>query len=585
MRTQPALAFLPFLVSLLPAQTFVRTHDEVGMPHGTPAANPAPGGGAGPSVLANPTALCGTIVPVADGTPVPGAGALSQQSFFNPSVANRAGAIAFFSNLTGATRNQGILVADANGVHPIAIGCGNGGGSGQHGTCGDPSPLGGTFGGFFGGTMFAPSINDRGDVLFLADLVNASSSRGLFLYQAATATIVKVAAVGDPSPLGGTFLAVGPGSVNTYGEVAFLAATTTPAQADVFLWSGGSTSVVAAVGQTAPGGGVFAMIATESLGFVDGTTMPVGPAPAINDCGQITFRGVVQGGQAGSGLFVHHNGVTSSYLRAGDPTPIGGTFLAFQGAAINGRGEIAFFCDYRDAANNLTSGWFAGKPGAWREVLSFYSPADGGQVYGLAYSRNPMRSIDDQGNVAMWINLSTSGNAGRIVVVAPNGTLEVLARQNGPTGIGGTYGTLDAWPSLDSTGRATINGGVIAGTVTSPHLIGQLCGPVLAASPCAPPGGTTTLDNTGDAADAFVLFAALTATNLPLPPFGTLEIGPGGVIALYGPVFYPGFGNPHVGQLALPPNPGLVGVSLYFQSLRLTGNQLLLTNSATTTLR
>ena len=89
--------------------------------------------------------------------------------------------------------------------------------------CGDASPIGGHFGGFFFGTVFTPDINDAGDVLFFCDVNGGDSRRALFLYQAASGQIVKVAAVGDPSPIGGTFGAVGPGSINNNGKVVFLA--------------------------------------------------------------------------------------------------------------------------------------------------------------------------------------------------------------------------------------------------------------------------------------------------------------------------------------------------------------------------
>ena len=81
--------------------------------------------------------------------------------------------------------------------------------------CGDASPIGGHFGGFFFGTVFTPDINDAGDVLFFCDVNGGDSRRALFLYQAASGQIVKVAAVGDPSPIGGTFGAVGPAPSTT----------------------------------------------------------------------------------------------------------------------------------------------------------------------------------------------------------------------------------------------------------------------------------------------------------------------------------------------------------------------------------
>lgn len=588
MQLRLSLALAVAICPSLLAQTYVREHDQVVRPGpGASASLAALAPGSGPTASitgpgVSPNASCATIPLALQGMVVPGAGTLSPASFMNPALMNRSGAISFCAHTTDPLRNQGIFVVDATGLHAIAIGSGGGGGSASPGSSGDPTPLGGTFSGFFGGTMFAPAINDRGDVLFLADVENGIAPRGLFLYLADVASIVPVAWAGGPSPLGGNFTAVGPGVLNDYREVLFLGMQNSQYESDVFHYQNGAVTTFAAVGQAAPGGGVFQQLGTESLGMVDGTTIPVGPLPSINACGQVAFRAVVQGPQTTIGIVVRTNGVDQWYLRSGDPTPIGGTYASFQGAAINGRGEIAVFSDYWGTAG-ITSGWFAGAPGDFREVLSFYSPVDGGQCLGLAFSRNPMTTIDDRGSVVLWCDLG--GNQGRIVVVDREGEIEVLARQGGPTGTGGTYGTIDAWPSLNGAGRATIDAGVIQGGVSSPYFAAAMCGPLLAASPCAPPGGGTRLDNVGPASDAFVVFAALSETNVPLPPYGTLEIGPSPIVMLYGPLLYPGTTGPHTALLPLPNVPSLVGASLHFQTLRLTANQLLLANSARSTLR
>ena len=134
-----------------------------------------PGSFGAPSL--NLTAPCAALAARAwHGELVPGGGTLNPIAFANPATMGTNGRIAFMANVDGSPRNQGIFVADAAGLHPIAMGCGNGGGSGVHGNCGDPSPIGGTFAGFFGGTFFAPSINASGDVLFFACLLYTSPS-------------------------------------------------------------------------------------------------------------------------------------------------------------------------------------------------------------------------------------------------------------------------------------------------------------------------------------------------------------------------------------------------------------------------
>ena len=315
-------------------------------------------------------------------------------------------------------------------ISAIAIGCGGlGGGGDTTSMCGDASPIGGHFGGFFFGTVFTPDINDAGDVLFLCDVNGGDSRRALFLYQAASGQIVKVAAVGDPSPIGGTFGAVGPGSINNEGKVVFLASPVGDTiNSNLFMWDNGVVTKVAALGDPAPGGGTFSGLGTESFGFQDGTSIPVGPVPDINDSDQIAFRAIVTGGITGRGIVVRTNQVDEWYVKVPDPTPIGGTYLDMQAAAINNAGQIAFFADYDPSPNTTNSGWFAGAPGNWRKVVVFFDPIDGGECLGLAFSRNPMQTIDAAGNVVFWANLDSNNPADRLVVGLTDGNLLIAAR-------------------------------------------------------------------------------------------------------------------------------------------------------------
>jgi hypothetical protein len=573
----PLLLSASLLAQAAVGPAYVRVHDDVRALRGS-----------GPQLAAATTTgpqLCATLPVAAHGAPVPGGGTLSPIAFGNPACVNRAGAFAFVANVNGASRNQGVFVADAAGLHAIAMGCGGGGGSGQPGTCGDAAPVGGTFAGFFGGTVFAPPIDDRGDVLFFAEVVNGSTTRGLFLYTAATATIVKVAGVGDPSPIGGTFAAIGPGSMNNRGQVAFLAARAGTTNSDLFLWQAGVVTKIAAALDPAPGGGTMQLLGTESFGFQDGTNVPAGPVPAINDCGAIAYRAIVSGGIASRGVIVRAGGVDSWYLKAGDPTPAGGTFVDFQGAALNGSGSIAVFADFN--AGTLTSGWFAGRPGAFRKVLAFFDPVDGGQCLGLAFSRNPMTSIDDQENVVLWCDLSSAGGQDRLVVIDPTGAQTVLARRGASTPIGGSYTSINAWPSLSSTGHATLSAGTpgASGGALNAHFASVLCGPGVAASPCTPIGGTLRVDDFGPTGTLFILCVSTATQNLPLPPFGTVLIGPQPLVTLAGPIAYPGSSGPHTLPIAIPANPAFTGAALHFQSLALGAIPTVLTNRASSVLQ
>ena len=120
-----------------------------------------------------------------------------------------------------------------------------------------------------------------------------------------------------------------------------------------------------------------------------------------------------------------------------------------QAAAINNAGQIAFFADYHPTPQTTNSGWFAGAPGNWRKVVVFFDPIDGGQCLGLAFSRNPMQTIDAAGNVVFWANLDSNGTSDRLVLGLTDGNLLIAARRGDPTPIGGTFGSMDAWPAIN----------------------------------------------------------------------------------------------------------------------------------------
>ena len=78
---------------------------------------------------------------------------------------------------------------------------------------------------------------------------------------------------------------------------------------NLFMWDNGVVTKVAALGDPAPGGGTFSGLGTESFGFQDGTSIPVGPVPDINDSDQIAFRAIVSGGITSRGIVVRTNQV------------------------------------------------------------------------------------------------------------------------------------------------------------------------------------------------------------------------------------------------------------------------------------
>jgi hypothetical protein len=464
-------------------KTIVRVHDtaersQIASPQQNYSVT-SPGAPAGTICGVESRAAHGQVAPNTNG------GTLNPVAFINPTTVNASGSVAFNSQVDNSDRNQGVFVADSDGtIRAIAIGCGGfGGGGDTTSMCGDASPIGGHFGGFFFGTVFTPDMNDAGDVLFLCDVNGGDSRRALFLYQAASGQIIKIAAVGDPSPIGGTFGAVGPGSINNNGKVVFLASPEgETVNSNLFMWDNGVVTKIAAIDDPAPGGGTFSGLGTESFGFQDGTFIPVGPVPDINDSDQIAFRAIVSGGITGRGIVVRTDQVDEWYVKVPDPTPIGGTYLDMQAASINNNGQIAFFADYHPTPDTTNSGWFAGAPGNWRKVVVFFDPIDGGQCLGLAFSRNPMQSIDPAGNVVFWANLDSNGTSDRLVLGLADGNLLIAARRGDPTPIGGTFGSMDAWPA--------VNGNIGTLNVATPGAQNGALSAHMAFNHC--PGGTPT---------------------------------------------------------------------------------------------
>jgi hypothetical protein len=296
--------------------------------------------------------------------------------------------------------------------------------------------------------------------------------------------------------------------MNNNGKVVFLASQVgDTVNSNLFMWDNGVVTKIAALGDSAPEGGTFSGLGTESFGFQDGTFIPVGPVPDINDSDQIAFRAIVSGGITGRGIVVRTSQVDEWYVKVPDSTPIGGTYFDMQAASINNAGQIAFFADYHPTPDTTNSGWFAGAPGDWRKVVVFFDPIDGGQCLGLAFSRNPMQSLDAAGNVVFWANLDSNGTSDRLVLGLTDGNLLIAARRGDPTPIGGTFGSMDAWPA--------INGNIGTLNVATPGAQNGALSAHMAFNHC--PSGTPTPTPTPTATATPSTTPTPTATPTPTP--------------------------------------------------------------------
>src|SRR5437870_4534070 len=123
-------------------------------------------------------------------------------------------------------------------------------------TVGQPAPVGGTFDGFTVESLpIVAPVNARGQVAFFATVARGRAGEGVFL--ATGSRIVKIAASGDRSPVGGTLSSFGKHPVpalNAHGSVAFAAAVVGAATVEgIFLSRAGRLETVAVAGGRAPG--------------------------------------------------------------------------------------------------------------------------------------------------------------------------------------------------------------------------------------------------------------------------------------------------------------------------------------------
>jgi hypothetical protein len=211
---------------------------------------------------------------------------------------------------------------------------------------GDPTP-GEPAGGFFRNDFEPGGINNRGDVVFGADVT--TGGEGVFLLKKGQ-TVSQLARSLNAAPGGGSFgdvLFLGPTTLNDQGDTAF-AFDLDPFEFPVGANSGvyrrsHSTGVVTPVvlpGVTpAPGGGEF-------VGGYFG--------PNLNNGGDLVFPAIIHTGDGihvvgedyiglGIGIFkADKEGHISSVVSPGDPAPGGKTFDFASGPWVNDGGDVAF---------------------------------------------------------------------------------------------------------------------------------------------------------------------------------------------------------------------------------------------------
>jgi hypothetical protein len=241
----------------------------------------------------------GRIVTVArEGDRVAGVGQLSGFGKHPTPALNDAGTVAFAAAVTGGRAVEGIFTWSAGRLRAIA-------------TTGTPVP--GMPSTVLAG-VDAPTINARGDVVFLATVRRGRESSEAILASRG-GVLRKVVAQGDPAPAGGIFATFGSPALNASGSVAFAAVVEGKSvPGGIFVVSRDRIEMAVAAGAETPIGGIFAKF-SERI--------------AYNDSGAIAFHGILKFAPVGAAIFVVENGRPRAVAQLGDTAPDGGTIAHF----------------------------------------------------------------------------------------------------------------------------------------------------------------------------------------------------------------------------------------------------------------
>jgi hypothetical protein len=361
---------------------------------------------------------------IREGDPVPGGGTIVEVGAVSM---NAIGQIAFQAYLSEDFIDHGLFLFSPDGtVLPIA-------------RFGGQSPEGDQF-----VYLQSPLVNAGGQVAFLSEL--GESLGGAYLWSGDS--IARVAGHGDPIDREPKFLDSSPLGIDGAGQVLFVA--------DVFpgnygLFLGNPTSVVARVGDPAPGGG--------ALDYLDTIW------PAINDSGQAVFTAAATSITTSYALGVYSfaQGTLTRIAAPQDPAPGGGSFLSFTGpVSINRSGDVSFVAY---ASFPSPSGVYLFSGSAFRSLVALGGSAPGGG----AFSKFAFLSLNDRPQVAFAAAVTLPGRSGFFIwsqdMVTP-------IAQSGDPAPGGDFFDLpfdsnviltSLEPSLNNSGDVAFGGSLSSG--------------------------------------------------------------------------------------------------------------------------
>ena len=344
---------------------------------------------------------------------------------------------------------------------------------------GDKAPQGGTF------VQFDPVAN-TGAILFDALVKKGEPFHGI--YVARGSSLSRVVAIGDPSPLGGTFIELSSTALNRRGKVAFVGSALGGVPQAIYFTGGTKLKKVVAVNDPAPGGGVLREISHM----------------ALNNADVIAFAARVEHGGVPRALFLTSAGVHEKVVGAGDPTSVGGRFTEFMNLAINSQGEMAF--EGRVHGGSAPSGIFVGSKSGVRKVAVVGDPSP----VGGTFNHLALPLLNEHGDVLFWASLE-GGEVPAGLFLSSNGVIKKMAARGDPLPGGGRLSFIGLSYSFNGSGMAAFEAAITGVEASTGIFLAQ-------------DGTVTPVVRVGDPTPLGGRF-----TNLTAP-----EVGPDGTVAFAG---------------------------------------------------
>ncbi len=365
----------------------------------------------------------GSLVPyLLPNVPLPGD--VQLRDFGSRIAASEAGTIAFIARTAGASARK-LVTFDGTTAAVVAA---------QDAA----TPCGGTFRAF----ETTPAIDDAGTtVVFVAEVRDVGSA----IFTAAGGTLTAIACEDDPTPLGGTYRAIGPRpAINDLGEVYFATVLQGGASAGeaIWRWAAGSATAVATADMILAGGETIRRISVNQELATDATGDAVFTA-SLTGIGRSIVRAA------------HLAPLPAAIVLRTDACPLGGSFEDIDDELdLAATGTVVF-----DAACD-------GGHGAFRKPL-------GGAVTTVA-SRASATAV---GSGMSFGSLRIDAAGTRIAAVGFRTTLQTVtcraAGCDGPTAL-----LAAATPLANAPGQSllTIDDRTLAGTATTLAFLGTTAG-------------------------------------------------------------------------------------------------------------